>query len=117
MNKKAVADLFTVKKRAPEIKAAFEAVASSIRSEYGDVDEGLLNGELQNNESIVILAKATNGQIHCVSTSWNPTEVRRYNEHSDWNFSYNKKYAWAYWSARHFLALCSRYQLEIKFRY
>lgn len=114
MGRKAVSEMFSIMKNRQQIKEAFEMAADSVRAEYEVVDEGLVSGELHSNACFLMLEKIYDGVIYPY-TYWSAKEIRGLCEGGKWDFKYNKEYDWAFWSTKHFLALCAKYNLEIKF--
>ena len=102
-----------------EAKKAFKAASNAIRLVYTNgVDGDLKRGGLDCFICGDILELATKLSVY---KDWSQKEVQKAWKQANWEFAkesaFLKKELWAYYSAKFFLKICYRYNLEIEFSY
>lgn len=97
-----------------EHEAAFKNASDHVIKHAGTVDALLDCGSLDCSNCARMLQEAT-GKSCWDEKGWDETKVKILNKTAQWNFKIYPEDAWAYWSARKFLEVCSELNLSIRF--
>lgn len=96
-----------------EIRWAFRGATSFIKQKCGTVDAALWYGGLDVSTCGKMLEEATGKSVY--AENWTPEMVVEYYNAANWKFKYEPEDAWAYESAKKFLAICAVFKLGIEF--
>ena len=97
-----------------KLQMLFKNAETDVKSKAVYVDGILYKGGLDCSECRDMLQKATNESVY---EDWSEEKVREVAAKSNWDFEFEFENAWAYWSARTFLEICSNNNLSISFSY
>jgi hypothetical protein len=94
------------------VLSEFKNAEKDVIYKTGHCDGALHIGCLDCKECGEMLEIATGESVYIY---WSESKVKKLNSKANWDFQYNKEDAYAYWSARYFLAVCAKNELSISF--
>lgn len=99
-----------------EIDGIFKSAYIDVQHKAGSADFALRLAGLDCSDCARMLMKATGKDCWSLQP-WSVDEVIETAKAAQWEFEFERKQAWAYWSARNFLNACAAARLSIRFSF
>jgi phage FluMu protein Com len=99
--------------KSKKLNNAFSKADEFVKKKAGSVDCYLFMAGLDCSACAKMLEEATGKS--CYDDDWEAKNIEKIYLKSNWNFEYKQEDTWAYWSAKKFLELCSKFKLTVTF--